>query len=438
MKKPSRGRAPCPSSSCLANSRRLLLLACCLSGAASAADIALDVQHAPSRLPTPGGGVLVYELNVRNHDASACARLVDVRMQGGDARSALEQPAVAQPAVEQRYQGPMVAGNTLVYDAAMAVVRNPLPGQEQLHPTDIPPGGGAVVYFFVPLAAGTPAPATLRHRLDFMPCVDGANTRQTVVEESAVSGEAPVIVGLPFRGEGWVAGDSVNAKGTHRRTLIPVRDADGNPLTGQFHVPERYAIDWVVVDDQARRAIGAVDANASYLAFGKDIIAVADGVISHTRDGMPEQTPPHSPSGQTVATAAGNYIMQDIGGGHYAFYAHLQPGSLRVTEGDHVTRGQVIALLGNTGNTTEAHLHFHVSDADDPLMSEGVPFVFDRFRTTGQVDGMDEETGVFDDYVRQDAQPRYASMPPSFSVLSAEPIPPSPLSWGFPLNHCTP
>lgn len=89
MKEPSRSRAPRQSSSCL-SWRRRLLLACCLTGAASAADISRRAT-APSRLPTPGGGLLAHKLNVHNHDVSTCVRLVDVRMQGGDVPSAVEQ-----------------------------------------------------------------------------------------------------------------------------------------------------------------------------------------------------------------------------------------------------------------------------------------------------------------------------------------------------------
>jgi hypothetical protein len=261
---------------------------------------------------------------------------------------------------------------------------------------------------------------------------------RTVVDETPISRAAPVVVGLPFRGPGWVAGDSVNATGTHRRTLIPIRDAAGVPITGAFHVPERYAIDWVVVDDDDRREVGPIDANASYLAYGREILAVADGTVTRTRDGMPQGTPPHNPPGQTTETAAGNFIMQDIGSGHYAFYAHLQPGSLRVHEGDRVVRGQVLALLGNSGNSSEAHLHFHVSDANDPLMSEGVPYVFDRFREVGQADGLDEASGVFDDVARAGPLVRLLAMPRSYSIVDADPAPPSPFEWAYPLSHCTP
>lgn len=392
-----------------------------VAGSAARAAITLDLHDPPGVQPTADGRALVYEVNVRNFDAG-CARLVDVRADGG--------------ALQRHYRGEAIAANALVYDAQMGALPNPAAGEQAFHPVDVPPGGGAVVYFFVLMPDAVPAPASLRHAFTFTDCAGAGGNARTVTDERALPGTDPVVVGLPFRGPGWVAGDSVNDHGIHRRTLIPLRDAAGHLLTGAFHVPERYAIDWVVIDDDDRRAVGPIDANASYLAYGREVVAVADGTISRTRDGMPQGTPPHNPPGQTVETAAGNYVMQDIGGGHYAFYAHLQPGSLRVHEGDRVVRGQVIALLGNSGNSSEAHLHFHVSDANDPLMSEGVPYVFDRFLSTGQADGLDEATGTFDDVRRDEPVVRLAAMPRSYSIVDAEPSPPSPFEWAYPMLWC--
>jgi murein DD-endopeptidase MepM/ murein hydrolase activator NlpD len=86
-----------------------------------------------------------------------------------------------------------------------------------------------------------------------------------------------------------------------------------------------------------------------------------------------------------VQTAGGNYVVVDIGKGRYAFYAHMQPDSLKVKLGDTVKTGQVIGLLGNTGNSDAAHLHFHVMDGPSPLLSNGLPFVFDQFTGEGLV-----------------------------------------------------
>ncbi|MBL8207092.1 MAG: M23 family metallopeptidase, partial [Blastocatellia bacterium] len=80
----------------------------------------------------------------------------------------------------------------------------------------------------------------------------------------------------------------------------------------------------------------------------------------------------------------GNHVILDLGNGRYAFDTHLQPGSLRVKVGDKVKVGQVLGLVGNSGNSTEPHLHFHLSDANSPLGSEGLPYVFASFEVQGK------------------------------------------------------
>jgi murein DD-endopeptidase MepM/ murein hydrolase activator NlpD len=103
---------------------------------------------------------------------------------------------------------------------------------------------------------------------------------------------------------------------------------------------------------------------------------VADATVAAIKDGIPENVP--GPTSRAVPitseTIDGNYVVLDLGEGRFAFYAHLQPGSLRVKAGDRVTTGQVLGLVGNSGNSTEPHLHFHVSNGVSPLGSEGLPY----------------------------------------------------------------
>lgn len=69
--------------------------------------------------------------------------------------------------------------------------------------------------------------------------------------------------------------------------------------------------------------------------------------------------------------------------GLFAFYEHLKPGSVKVKPGQRIRKGQVIAQVGFTGQTTGPHLHFHVADRNEPLGAEGVPFVFEQFILLG-------------------------------------------------------
>lgn len=89
----------------------------------------------------------------------------------------------------------------------------------------------------------------------------------------------------------------------------------------------------------------------------------------------------------------GNHVVLDLGGGRYAFYAHLRKGSVAVHPGDRVRRGQVLAKVGNTGNTSAPHLHFHLMDGPSVLGSEGIPYVIDRFALAGKI----PDSGVPDD-----------------------------------------
>ncbi len=75
----------------------------------------------------------------------------------------------------------------------------------------------------------------------------------------------------------------------------------------------------------------------------------------------------------------------NLGDGVYAFYAHLQPGSIQVKAGDKVRRGQVLGLVGNSGNSTEPHLHFQLSDANSPLGCEGLPYALSTFEVEGRI-----------------------------------------------------
>ena len=107
---------------------------------------------------------------------------------------------------------------------------------------------------------------------------------------------------------------------------------------------------------------------------------------------LPEAPGPsdHS-SGYDLLQQLGNFVIIDIGYGHFAFYAHFQPNTLKVHKGDKVRRGQELALLGNSGNADAPHLHFGIEDGPLPFASNGVPFVFSSFTTTGTV------TNPFDD-----------------------------------------
>jgi len=87
----------------------------------------------------------------------------------------------------------------------------------------------------------------------------------------------------------------------------------------------------------------------------------------------------------TVENVDGNHVVLDLGNGFFAFYAHMQKGSVAVRPGDRVKRGQVLGKLGNSGNTSAPHLHFHIMNGPSVLGSDGLPYVIDHFQLAGQI-----------------------------------------------------
>jgi hypothetical protein len=186
-----------------------------------------------------------------------------------------------------------------------------------------------------------------------------------------------LVITPPLRGGVWLAANGPSAESGHRRAMVP--------LEGSYYIAQRFAIDWVKVDDRGHTFRGDSLKNSSYYAYGNDALAVADGIVTEVKDGIPENVPGLNSRAVpiTLETVGGNHVILDIGGGHYAFYAHLQPGSIKVRTGERVKRGQLLGLVGNSGNSTEPHLHFHVSDASSPLGSEGVPYAFEALEIVG-------------------------------------------------------
>jgi murein DD-endopeptidase MepM/ murein hydrolase activator NlpD len=92
------------------------------------------------------------------------------------------------------------------------------------------------------------------------------------------------------------------------------------------------------------------------------------------------------PNTISIDTVNGNHVVLDIGGGYFAFYAHLQKNSVTVHVGDQVKKGAVLGKLGNSGNTSGPHLHFHIMTGPSVLGSNGVPYVIDTFNLAGQLD----------------------------------------------------
>ena len=243
-------------------------------------------------------------------------------------------------------------------------------------------GGGlrAVAYLWLTFDTPSAVPAVLRHNLTAKvnPAADGGFELKGEGAEITVRNGTPIVISSPLRGDGWLAANGPSNASGHRRALIPVG--------GSAHIAQRFAIDWVQLREDGKTWTGDQLKNESYRCYGADALAVADGVVAGIKDGIPENIPGANSRAVpiTLETVGGNYVILDLGQGRYAFYAHLQPGSLRVKVGDKVKRGQVVGLVGNSGNSTEPHLHFHIGNKNAPLASEGLPYLLDSFEVQGK------------------------------------------------------
>jgi hypothetical protein len=190
-----------------------------------------------------------------------------------------------------------------------------------------------------------------------------------------VGKKAPLTLGPPLREGNWVAVYDPSWMRGHRRVLFR-----GDV---QMHLPGRYAIDFLRTDDQGRFAKGNADEIKNWYGYGADVLAVSDGTVLSVRNDFSESATLSGHTQPPSNDATGNYISLGIGHEQVVFYEHLKPGSIRVTEGQQVKKGDVIASLGFTGQSTGPHLHLHVADQNTPLLAEGIPFVFDRFTVLG-------------------------------------------------------
>ena len=138
---------------------------------------------------------------------------------------------------------------------------------------------------------------------------------------------------------------------------------------------QRFALDLARLG--AGRIFAAGTDNEAVHSWEQPLRSPADGTIVVARDEMEDSEGANSVT--DPADAAGNVIVVELETGHFVVLAHLRHGTLRVSEGDRVRKGDPLALVENSGNTTLPHLHLQVqtrADLWDPGNSS-VPFGFE-------------------------------------------------------------
>jgi hypothetical protein len=270
----------------------------------------------------------------------------------------------------------------------------------------------ALLFLNVALAPGAEIPRQLTHRVTLIASAapPGQQALSEDGGETTVDRQPVVVIGPPLHGERFVSADSCCDAVRHTRAALPVN--------GRVWVTQRYAVDWEQLDASGRIYTGPSDKPESYTIFGKPALAVADATVASVTDGQPEQTPGQYPTNISLDKADGNSVILDLGDNRFALYAHLQPGSIKVRRGDKVKRGQVLALVGNSGNSVAPHLHFQVAAGPSSLASNGLPYEIDDFQITATSPG----TEAFDEAEGKGTPLAATPISPPQSVKNALPL----------------
>jgi len=341
----------------------VLLLAICAIGSSltmaeqvsTPANAFLDVQIpvSPMALRVGGRPQLVYELHITNF-RPAVVTLSRVEVQSSPAGEVIHS-----------YEG-----------AELNAALNRVGARPDDSDPRVISGGQRVILFVWFPIDGDALPTALRHKIFFR--VDDKEPGSVEVGPLSVRNKAPLVLSPPLRGGPWIAVYDPSLKSGHRRVVFAV--------DGRARIPARFAIDWIKLGPEGLSAHDDATVMSNSYGYGEEALAVADAVVTSAVDEFPEPTPDIS-----LTNEAGNYVTLDLGGGRFAFYEHLKPGSVRVKVGERVRRGQVIAALGASGSVfSGAHLHFHVADTNSTHAAEGFPFVLEDFERIGSLSSVED------------------------------------------------
>ena len=211
--------------------------------------------------------------------------------------------------------------------------------------------------------------------------------------------EAPLQLLIAFATDGRVTGLAVQPDTpqeypsskldyqTRTELDLPFRGAwyvvwGGRFLDDNYHAvskSQRFAQDLLMLENDESH-VGDGSKLTDYYCYGQEVLAPGAGTIVAACDTLPDQA-----IGTTNTTRPlGNHVIIDHGNGEFSVLAHMQPKSLRVKVGDKVVTGTVLGLVGNSGNTTEPHIHYHLMDGPDMAGAEGLPVRFREIVVDGQ------------------------------------------------------
>lgn len=173
------------------------------------------------------------------------------------------------------------------------------------------------------------------------------------------------------------------------KLILPLNDEwtivwGGDSKELNYHIEnqaQKNAFDFVITDTKGKSYQTDGLKNQDYYAFGKEIIAPCAGEIVLVVDGVKD----NKPGVMNPIFVPGNTVIIKTDKNEFLFFAHFQQNSIKVKQGQKVVQGQLLGLCGNSGNSSEPHLHFHIQNVEDMNVAMGVKCFFDKIIVNGQV-----------------------------------------------------
>jgi murein DD-endopeptidase MepM/ murein hydrolase activator NlpD len=173
------------------------------------------------------------------------------------------------------------------------------------------------------------------------------------------------------------------------KLILPFKDKwtvtwGGDTAELNYHVEskaQKNAFDFVITDENGKSYKTDGKTNEDYYAFGKELIAPCDGEIVLVVDGVEDNIPGEL----NPIYVPGNTVILKTANNEYLFFAHFKQNSIKVKKGQNIKQGETLGLCGNSGNSSEPHLHFHIQNVKDMNVATGVKCYFDQIMVDGEM-----------------------------------------------------
>ena len=187
----------------------------------------------------------------------------------------------------------------------------------------------------------------------------------------------------------YVADNTPTPERNTTKLILPFRDEwtviwGGDTKKQNYHIEneaQKNAFDLVITDEKGKSYRTNGFANEDYFAFGKELLAPCDAEVVLVVDGIKD----NKPGELNRLYVPGNTVVLKTKNNEYLFFAHFKQHSIVVKAGDKVKQGQLLGLCGNSGNSSEPHIHFHIQNREDMQKAKGIKCYFERLLVNGEV-----------------------------------------------------